>query len=35
MTCVKVLAWYDSETGYVHRMIELGEKVGNALGAAT
>ena len=22
-TCVKVLAWYDNEIGYVHRMIEL------------
>jgi glyceraldehyde-3-phosphate dehydrogenase (arsenate-transferring) len=30
-TCVKVLAWYDNEIGYVHRMIELAEKVGAAL----
>lgn len=34
-TCVKVLAWYDNEIGYVHRMIELAQKVGAALGAAT
>ena len=27
-TCVKVLAWYDNEIGYVHRMIELAAKVG-------
>ena len=27
-TCVKVLAWYDNEIGYVHRMIELAQKVG-------
>ena len=27
-TCVKVLAWYDNEIGYVNRMIELAEKVG-------
>lgn len=27
-TCVKVLAWYDNETGYVHRMVELAQKVG-------
>ena len=33
-TCVKVLAWYDNEIGYVHRMIELAEKIGAALGAA-
>jgi glyceraldehyde 3-phosphate dehydrogenase len=26
-TCVKVLAWYDNEIGYVHRMIELAQKV--------
>ncbi len=31
-TCVKVLAWYDNEIGYVHRMIELAQKVGVALG---
>jgi glyceraldehyde 3-phosphate dehydrogenase len=27
-TCVKVLAWYDNEIGYVHRLIELAQKVG-------
>jgi glyceraldehyde 3-phosphate dehydrogenase len=27
-TCVKVLAWYDNEIGYVHRMIELAQKAG-------
>jgi len=26
-TCVKVLAWYDNEIGYVHRMMELARKV--------
>ena len=30
-TCVKVLAWYDNEIGYVNRMIELAEKVGATL----
>jgi glyceraldehyde 3-phosphate dehydrogenase len=30
-TCVKVLAWYDNEIGYVHRMVELAAKVGAAL----
>ena len=30
-TCVKVLAWYDNEIGYVHRMIELAQKVGGQL----
>jgi glyceraldehyde-3-phosphate dehydrogenase (arsenate-transferring) len=30
-TCVKVLAWYDNEIGYVHRMIELAQKVGAEL----
>jgi glyceraldehyde-3-phosphate dehydrogenase (arsenate-transferring) len=30
-TCVKVLAWYDNEIGYVNRMIELTEKVGALL----
>ncbi|ODS53480.1 MAG: type I glyceraldehyde-3-phosphate dehydrogenase [Acidobacteria bacterium SCN 69-37] len=30
-TCVKVLAWYDNEIGYVHRMIELAAKVGASL----
>jgi glyceraldehyde 3-phosphate dehydrogenase len=34
-TCVKVLAWYDNEIGYVHRMIELAEKIGTACGAAS
>jgi glyceraldehyde-3-phosphate dehydrogenase (arsenate-transferring) len=27
-TQVKVLAWYDNESGYVHRMLELVQKVG-------
>jgi glyceraldehyde 3-phosphate dehydrogenase len=27
-TCVKVLAWYDNEWGYVNRMMELARKVG-------
>jgi glyceraldehyde 3-phosphate dehydrogenase len=31
-TCVKILAWYDNEIGYVHRLIELAQKVGRALG---
>jgi glyceraldehyde 3-phosphate dehydrogenase len=31
-TCVKVLAWYDNEIGYVHRMMELALKVGRGLG---
>ena len=30
-TCVKVLAWYDNEIGYVQRMIELTQKVGASL----
>jgi glyceraldehyde 3-phosphate dehydrogenase len=30
-TCVKVLAWYDNEIGYVNRMIELTQKVGATL----
>jgi glyceraldehyde 3-phosphate dehydrogenase len=30
-TCVKVLAWYDNEIGYVNRMIELAQKVGATL----
>ncbi len=34
-TCVKVLAWYDNEIGYVHRMIELAEKIATAFGAAS
>lgn len=29
-TCVKVMAWYDNEIGYVNRMIELALKVGAA-----
>ena len=31
-TCVKILAWYDNEIGYVNRMIELAVKVGRGLG---
>ncbi len=27
-TCVKILAWYDNEIGYVNRMLELAELVG-------
>ena len=30
-TCVKVLAWYDNEIGYVNRMIELAQKMGASL----
>ena len=30
-TCVRVLAWYDNEIGYVHRMIELAQKAGASL----
>jgi glyceraldehyde 3-phosphate dehydrogenase len=30
-TCVKILAWYDNEIGYVHRMMELARKVGQTL----
>jgi glyceraldehyde 3-phosphate dehydrogenase len=30
-TCVKVLAWYDNEIGYVNRMIELAQQVGRSL----
>lgn len=29
-TCVKVMAWYDNEIGYVNRMIELAQKVAAA-----
>ena len=28
---VKILAWYDNEIGYVHRMMELARKVGQSL----
>jgi glyceraldehyde 3-phosphate dehydrogenase len=30
-TCVKILAWYDNEIGYVHRMAELAVKIGASL----
>jgi len=30
-TQVKILAWYDNETGYVHRMMELVKKVATSL----
>jgi glyceraldehyde 3-phosphate dehydrogenase len=30
-TCVKVLAWYDNEIAYVHRLIELAQKVAASL----
>ncbi|HET9625072.1 MAG TPA: ArsJ-associated glyceraldehyde-3-phosphate dehydrogenase [Kofleriaceae bacterium] len=30
-TQVKILAWYDNEIGYVHRMMELARKVGQSL----
>ncbi len=30
-TSVKILAWYDNEIGYVHRMMELARKVGASL----
>jgi len=29
-TQVKILAWYDNEIGYVHRMMELARKVGGS-----
>jgi glyceraldehyde 3-phosphate dehydrogenase len=31
-TSVKILAWYDNEIGYVHRMMELARKVASMLG---
>jgi len=31
-TSVKILAWYDNEIGYVHRMIDLARKVAAGLG---
>lgn len=30
-TQVKLLAWYDNETGYVHRLMELARRVGASL----
>ncbi len=30
-TSVKILAWYDNEIGYVHRMLELAKKVAQSL----
>jgi glyceraldehyde 3-phosphate dehydrogenase len=30
-TCVKILAWYDNEIGYVNRMMELTRKVARSL----
>jgi glyceraldehyde 3-phosphate dehydrogenase len=30
-TSVKILAWYDNEIGYVHRMVELAQKVASSL----
>jgi glyceraldehyde 3-phosphate dehydrogenase len=34
-TQVKVLGWYDNETGYVHRMVELVRKMAETLPVAT
>jgi glyceraldehyde 3-phosphate dehydrogenase len=28
---VKILAWYDNEIGYVHRMMELARKVATTM----
>jgi glyceraldehyde 3-phosphate dehydrogenase len=28
---VKVLSWYDNESGYSHRMVDLAAMVGSAL----
>ena len=33
-TSVKILAWYDNEIGYVHRMVELARKVAVSLRTA-
>lgn len=30
-TQVKILAWYDNEIGYVHRLMELARMVGQSL----
>ena len=30
-TSVKILAWYDNEIGYVHRMMELVKKIAASL----
>jgi glyceraldehyde 3-phosphate dehydrogenase len=30
-TSVEVLAWYDNEIGFVHRLIELAQKVGSSV----
>ncbi len=30
-TQVKILAWYDNETGYVHRLMELAQKVARSV----
>ena len=34
-TQVKVMAWYDNEIGYVHRMVELAAKVARSRGAGS